>query len=99
MVQALEASGFNPSRFHVVAEMGSTEAVRQGIKARIGISILSSYAVAEDIGRGTLVKIAVNGLSIHRPFYLVQRERRQSSPLCLAFLEYLRIRACQPDDS
>ena len=91
MVQALETSGFNPSRFHVVAEMGSTEAVRQGIKARIGVSILSSYAVAEDIGRGTLVKIVVNDLSIHRPFYLVRRKSRQSSPLCIAFLKHLRL--------
>jgi DNA-binding transcriptional LysR family regulator len=99
MVQALEATGFNPSRFQVVAEMGSTEAIRQGIKARIGISILSSHAVTEDIERGTLVRVAIKDLSIHRPFYLVQRKSRQSSPLCLAFLEHLRVRACQPADS
>lgn len=95
MVQALESIGFNPSRLHVVAEMGSTEAVRQGIKARIGISILSSHAVAEDIGRGTLVRVAIKGLSIHRPFYLVQRKGRQSSPLCIAFLKHLRTETCR----
>ncbi len=89
MAQALEACGFNPSRLHVVAEMGSTEAVRQGIKARIGISILSSHAVAEDIQRGTISRIAIRGVSINRSFYLVQRKNRQSSPLCLAFLKHL----------
>jgi DNA-binding transcriptional LysR family regulator len=93
MVQALEAHGFNPSRLRVVAEMGSTEAVRQGIKARIGISILSSHAVVEDIQRGTLLKLPINGLSIDRSFYLVQRKNRQSSPLCAAFLNYLRSEA------
>jgi DNA-binding transcriptional LysR family regulator len=93
MAQALEARGFNPARLRVVAEMGSTEAVRQGIKARIGVSILSSHAVAEDIQRGTLSKIAIKDVAISRSFYLVQRKNRQSSPLCLAFLEHLRSEA------
>lgn len=89
MVQALETRGFNLSRLNVVAEMGSTEAVRQGIKARIGISILSSHAVVEDIQQGTLLKIPINDVSIGRSFYLVQRKNRQSSPLCTAFLKHL----------
>ena len=90
MAQVLESCGFNPSRFHVVAEMGSTEAVRQGIKARIGVSILSSFAVAEDIERGTLARVAIKDVSIKRSFYLVQRKSRQPSPLCVAFLKHLR---------
>jgi DNA-binding transcriptional LysR family regulator len=93
MVQALEAHGFNPARLHVVAEMGSTEAIRQGIKARIGVSILSSHAVAEDIQRGTIAGIELEGVSITRSFYLVQRKNRQSSPLCMAFLKHLRSEA------
>jgi len=93
MVQAFEAHGFNPSRLNVVAEMGSTEAVRQGIKARIGISILSSHAVVEDIQRGTLLKMPINDVPISRSFYLVQRKNRQSSPLCTAFLNHLRSEA------
>jgi DNA-binding transcriptional LysR family regulator len=98
MLQALEAHGFNPSQLHVVAEMGSTEAVRQGIKARIGISILSSHAVAEDFQRGTLTRIELKGVSIHRSFYLVQRKNRQSSPLCIAFLKHLRTAAGRAAD-
>jgi len=90
MNQALEASGFDPVRLRVVAEMGSTEAVRQGIKARIGISILSSQAVAEDLERGTLFGIALKGVRLYRPFYLAQRKSRQISPLGAAFLNHLR---------
>jgi DNA-binding transcriptional LysR family regulator len=98
MAQALEAHGFNPSRFHVVAEMGSTEAIRQGIKARIGISILSSHAVAEDLERGTLARITIKDVAIYRSFYLVQRKSRQSSPLCLAFVKHLRAKiGCAAD--
>lgn len=89
MARALEAHGFSPSKLSVVAEMGSTEAVRQSIKARIGVSILSARAVAEDLERGTLAAVPLEGLRFFRPFYLVQRKNRQVSPLCTAFLEHL----------
>lgn len=88
--KALEAAGFDPSRLHPMAEMGSTEAVRQGIKAGIGVSILSAQAVVEDVEHKKLVMVPIEGVQIHRPFYLAQRKSRQSSPLCAAFLEHLR---------
>jgi len=90
MSQALREHGFDPGRLQVVAEMGSSEAVRQGIKSRLGISILSSLAVAEDLQRGTLVSVPLGGLRLHRPFYLLRRRNRQLSPLALAFYEHLQ---------
>lgn len=88
--QALEAAGFDPSRLQPIAEMGSTEAIRQGIKAGIGVSILSSQAVAEDVDHRTLVSVPLEGVRILRPFYLSQRKNRKISPLCTAFIEHLR---------
>ncbi len=88
--QSLEAAGFDPSRLKPVAEMGSTEAIRQGVKAGIGVSVLSAQAVAEDVEHGALAVVPLEGLRILRPFYLVQRKNRQSSPLCAAFLDHLR---------
>lgn len=95
MHQILEANGFDPALLHAVAEMGSTEAVRQGIKARIGISILSAQAVAEDVQRGTLVIVGTEGIRFLRPFYLVQRKNRQLSPLGSAFLGFLKAAAAE----
>ncbi len=94
MMQALEARGFMASRLNVVAEMGSTEAVRQAVKAKIGVAILSSYAVKEDIERDTLCIVRLNGVQIQRPFFVARRKNRELSPLCSAFLEHLRIDAC-----
>lgn len=90
MNDLLETHGFSPSRLRLVAEMGSTEAVRQGIKAKIGISILSARAVAEDLERGTLFAVPLNDIRFSRPFYLAHRKNRQLSPLCAAFLRHLR---------
>ena len=91
MNRILESHGFDPARLQVVAEMGSTEAIRQGVKARIGIAIISQQAVAEDLERGNLAAVALDGVRFLRPFYLVQRRHRQLSPLCLAFLEHVRL--------
>ena len=88
--QALEAAGFSPSLLNVVAEMGANEAVREAIKARIGVSIISWQAVREDIERGCLCAVPLEQVSIRRPFYLAQRKNRELSPLCSAFLEHLR---------
>jgi len=78
------------SRLQIVAEMGSTEAVRQGVKAEVGIAILSRRAVAEDIERGALVAVPLANLRLSRPFYLVTRKNRQPSPICSTFLDFLQ---------
>jgi len=90
MSHALEAAGLAPSRLNVVAEMGSTEAVRQAVKAKIGITLISRHAVEEDIARKTLFAVPLDGVTIRRPFFVAQRKNRELSPLCAAFLEHLR---------
>jgi DNA-binding transcriptional LysR family regulator len=93
MIETLETLGFSLSKLRVVAEMGSTEAIRQGIKARIGVSIMSSHAVREDLARGTLVRVSIRGFHIQRPFFLAQRKNRKISPLCSAFINFLQSQA------
>jgi len=70
--------------------MGSTEAVRQGIKARLGMGILSRLAVQEDVRNGSLALVDIDGVRFNRPLYLVTRKNRQMSPLCSAFIDHLR---------
>lgn len=89
MNRILQEQGADPTEFTEVAEMGSTEAVRQGIKSRIGISILSLQAVSEDIESGKLVRVNIDSVRFLRPLYLVQRKHRHTSPLCQAFIHYL----------
>ncbi len=77
------------AKLQVVAEMGSTEAVRQSIKSQIGIAILSRQAVSEDLASGALQSVAIKGVHLSRPFYLIQRKNRKLSPICTAFIDYL----------
>jgi DNA-binding transcriptional LysR family regulator len=45
----LNQIGYNLSDLNIVSEMGSTEAVIQGIKSKVGLSILSPIAIAEEL--------------------------------------------------
>jgi DNA-binding transcriptional LysR family regulator len=90
--QILEQSGLNPSALKISARMDTTESVRQGIKAGIGVSILSRRAIEEDLQQGSLVAIEIAGIKFPRVLYLVYPKNRQLAPLCSAFLDHVRIR-------
>ena len=79
-------------QLNVIAEMGSTAAVIQGIKGGVGVSILSRMAVTEEIEAGTLAAVAVKGLSLKRHFYLTFHRQRTLSPLSKTFIDFLRRR-------
>ncbi|MEK7362630.1 MAG: selenium metabolism-associated LysR family transcriptional regulator, partial [candidate division NC10 bacterium] len=50
--RALAEVGLDLSDFRVVGEMGSTQAIKQGVKAGVGISLISKRAVAEECQHG-----------------------------------------------
>jgi DNA-binding transcriptional LysR family regulator len=75
--------------------MGSTEAVRQGIKNKAGISILSTIAVEGDLKEGSLKALAIEGLSLKRSFYLTRHRQRSLSPICNAFILHMKNELCR----
>lgn len=78
--RALAGLGLKLSDLLVTAELGSTEAVRQGVLANLGASILSRMAVEEDFVAGRLAEVEVKGLSLSRKFFLITRSGRSLSP-------------------
>lgn len=87
---SLTARGYSSSKLKIIAEMGSTAAIIQGIKSQVGISILSTIAVAEELQAGTLKALPVQGLDLKRSFYLTRHRQRSASPLCKAFIKFIK---------
>ena len=87
---SLASRGYTIEDLKIAAEFGSTEAVRQGIKNNVGVSILSTLAVSEDLKIGSLKSIAVKGLKLKRSFYLTRHKYRSLSPLSRVFIEFLK---------
>ncbi len=90
MAEILEKKGLDLSHLNVIAEMGSTEAVRQSVKAQIGVAILSRQAVMEDLSCGSLTEVPIKGVKFNRPFYLIRRKNRNLSPICSVFLDFVQ---------
>ncbi len=90
LLDSLSAGGYGSKALNIVAEMGSTTAVIQGIKSKVGISVLSTLAVREELETGRLKALSVSGLSLTRSFYLTVNKHRTLSPIGKAFIQYLK---------
>ncbi len=90
---SLTEKGVNPGELNIVAELGSTTAVIQGIKSKLGVSILSPIAVADELRMGALKAVEIEGLNLKRNFYLTTHKERTASPLCRTFAEFCREKA------
>lgn len=92
--QSLTQKKISLTDLTIVSELGSTEAVRQGIKGGLGVSILSTLAVSDDLQAGRLMALNVEGLNLKRNFYLIRHKQRTPSPLGRSFTDYLKQELC-----
>jgi DNA-binding transcriptional LysR family regulator len=91
--KALRRKGKSLKHFVERIEMGSTASLKEGVKAGLGFAFISKVAAEEELRRGMLSQVAVEGLEpISRPFYLALRRGKTLSPIGLKFLRYLKKR-------
>lgn len=88
--KSMAHAGYNPEDLKTTVTMGNTVSVIQGILHRVGISILSTIAVQDDINKGRLKALSVKGLNLDRFFYLTLPQKRTLSPICEKFIEFAR---------
>ena len=90
ILKALNDAGFNSKNLKTCITMGNTVSIIQGILNHVGISILSTIAVQDDINKGRLKALSVKGLDLNRFFYLTLSKKRTLSPICNKFIEFAR---------
>ncbi len=71
----------------VVMELGSTEAIKQAVAAGLGMSIISTATIEQELALGRLVVLDVAGFPVKRALTRVQVARRSPSRAAQAFLE------------
>ncbi len=86
---ALRDHGIDPARLNIVAELGSTEAVKQAVKAGLGGAFVSELAVREDLAQNRVQKISLPW-KIKRHFYLVLSQGRTLAPIAQIFVDFCR---------
>ncbi len=90
MEERLAKAGLSIGDLQVVAVVGNSDAVRQAVKAGLGVSILSIRALDDDMRAGRLSALRLKGMKLERSFSVVLLKGRSRSPLCKAFLDFLR---------
>jgi len=73
----------------VVARLGTSTAVKEGVKAGLGISILSAIALDTELKAGVLKALRLKGIPMFRHFYLIKDKRRTASPIGRSLMEFL----------
>ena len=81
------------AELRVLAEMGSNEALKQGVRSGLGVAVISRLSVADEITRGDLLALPLAGKTLSRPFYLVQRGGRQLTAAAEQFRKLVLDRA------
>ncbi len=84
--QEYGAQGKMPGR--IVARFGSSTAIKEGVKAGLGISVISLRAINTEVHAGMLKAVRLKEFRMFRHFYLIRDRRRTASPLCQAMLKF-----------
>lgn len=70
-------------------ELGSNEAIKQGVIGGLGVAVLSSHTLATELTSGQLCILNVEGLPIERHWYMVRPKGKQLSVVARTFLDYM----------
>lgn len=77
-------------KLKVRMELGSNEAIKQGVIGGLGITVLSRHTLALDAPMGQFAILDVEGFPIKRHWYVVHARGKQLSIVAATFLDYLR---------
>jgi LysR family transcriptional regulator, low CO2-responsive transcriptional regulator len=74
--QALAAVGSSLQQLHLVMELGSNEAIKEAVQRGLGLTVLSTHAVAREIEAGRCHALHIAGLALTRDLFIVWDQRR-----------------------
>lgn len=94
--RALKTAGADLAAFRIAGEMGSTQAIKQGVRAGVGVSLISKRAVLDECQAGLLHCLTVDGLALTRAFFLVTHRDRSRSPIAQAFVDLVESQSGPP---
>ncbi len=70
-------------------ELGSSEAIKQGVMAGLGLAVLSMHAIQLELAAGKLRVLDVNHFPLKRRWYAVHLKGKKLSLVARTFLDYI----------
>jgi len=81
--------GSNIHKLRIAANLGSTEAVKEAVKANIGISVVLAASVHEEVASGSLVALPIKGASLRKEIWAIHADTVSKNPLLSGFMSEL----------
>lgn len=85
VLESLELAGVEPARLKARAVLGSNEAVKRAVMEGIGVAFVSELSLRQELERGVVAVVGLQGVEIVRRFYLASRAGRTLSPAAREF--------------
>jgi DNA-binding transcriptional LysR family regulator len=89
MERFLSEKKLDINSLNVTAVLGSTDSVKQALKAGLGVSALSRVAIKDELRRGVLKEIRVKGLKMKRYFFIIRHKKRSLPNPYRAFHDFI----------
>jgi len=86
----LETKGVTLEDTKIAGIFGSTDAVKQAVKAGLGFSVLSKLSVTDELKHKVLKEIKLTDIQMKRKFYIITHKKRSLPFLYNVFLEYVK---------
>lgn len=83
------ARGIRMDSVKTAGYFGSTDAIKQAVKAGMGVSILSRLSVSDELKHKVLKEIHIADLKMQRNFYLITHKKRTLPAAYLLFSDFL----------
>jgi DNA-binding transcriptional LysR family regulator len=87
--QTLRKAGLPAERLRIAAELGSNTAVKQAVKAGLGVSFVSKRSVLDELGMNVITTLPIKDMAMDRSFYIVRHKKRTLPPLVRQFHQFL----------
>jgi DNA-binding transcriptional LysR family regulator len=95
----LESRGIVLEDIKIAGIFGSTDAVKQAVKAGLGFSILSKLSVIDELKHNILKEISLTDMQMKRKFYLITHKKRSLPFIYNIFLEYIKTESKKSESS
>ncbi len=70
-------------------ELGSSEAIKQGVMAGLGLSVLSRHNIRLELAGGHIAELDVEGFPLVRRWYAVHQKGKKLSRVARSFLDFI----------
>ena len=89
-IESLQKKGLDILKLNIVGEMGSTEAIKESVKAGLGCGFISSLAIELEKALNLLKVIKIKKISIKRKFYLIYPKVKKITSSEEKFIKFIK---------